>query len=388
MQTFHHLYFENSQKMRALQDQSIDLVVTSPPYPMIEMWDTVFFQQKPAIRNLMAKGDGRAAFEAMHLQLDSVWQEVFRVLKPGGIACINIGDAVRTIRDRFALYANHSRILAQMLQLGFSALPAVLWRKQTNAPNKFMGSGMMPPGAYVTLEHEFVLVLRKGDKRLFPSAADKQLRRQSAYFWEERNVWFSDVWMDLKGTTQHFQDSRTRSRSGAFPFELAYRLINMFSVQKDVVLDPFLGTGTTLCAAMASGRNSVGYEIDAAFSPVINSGLAGNVPLAVRRTEARLEAHCEFVESHFKKKGPFKHCNAPYRFPVVTRQETDLLLQRLKAAEQNSPDQWTATYVEHPEQDFSDLWQRFGNQNNPAASDSTPAKKRKKTVGRQESRFE
>ena len=71
------------------------------------------------------------------------------------------------------LYPNHSRILAAMLKTGFSALPLILWRKPTNAPNKFMGSGMLPAGAYVTLEHEYILILRKGSKREFQQSPEK-----------------------------------------------------------------------------------------------------------------------------------------------------------------------------------------------------------------------
>ena len=79
-----------------------------------------------------------------------------------------------------------------MLELGFTALPCILWRKQTNAPNKLMGSGMLPAGAYVTLEYEYVLILRKGPKREFSRDEDKKRRLESVIFWEERNIWFSD----------------------------------------------------------------------------------------------------------------------------------------------------------------------------------------------------
>ena len=105
----------------------------------------------------MDDGDGNSAFELMHRLFHNMWGEVFRVLKYGGIACINIGDATRTIHKHFRLYLNHARILSKCIELGFSNLPNIIWRKQTNAPNKFMGSGMLPPGAYVTLEHEYVL---------------------------------------------------------------------------------------------------------------------------------------------------------------------------------------------------------------------------------------
>ena len=139
-----------------------------------------------------------------------------------------------------------------------------------------MGSGMLPAGAYVTLEHEYILILRKGGKREFKKESDKQNRRESALFWEERNLWFSDIWFDIKGTpqtlgAQNLGDKTARKRSGAYPFELAHRLINMYSVKGDRVLDPFLGTGTTMAAAMAAGRNSVGYEMDASLGPAISS---------------------------------------------------------------------------------------------------------------------
>ena len=216
MITRHQIYFQDSRNMAALAPDSVDLVVTSPPYPMIEMWDAMFVDQNAEIGNALHKDDGPMSFELMHKQLDAVWQEVWRILKEGGIACLNVGDATRTINSRFRLYPNHSRILNQFLKLGFQALPAILWRKQTNAPNKFMGSGMLPPGAYVTLEHEYILILRKGPKREFNLDAEKQNRRQSAFFWEERNAWFSDVWMDVKGTSQHLSDRAARLRSAAF----------------------------------------------------------------------------------------------------------------------------------------------------------------------------
>ena len=85
---------------------------------------------------------------------------------------------------------------------------------------------MLPAGAYVTLEHEYVLIFRKGAKREFKTEAEKKKRRESALFWEERNIWYSDVWTDIKGTEQALPNAVSRQRSAAFPFNLAYRLIN------------------------------------------------------------------------------------------------------------------------------------------------------------------
>ena len=107
----------------------------------------------------------------MHCLLDTVWRECARVVRPGGFVCVNIGDATRKVGDNFRLYTNHSRVTLTLESAGLQSLPLVLWRKQTTAPNKFMGSDMLPSGAYVTLEHEYILVFRKGDKRVFAGAS-------------------------------------------------------------------------------------------------------------------------------------------------------------------------------------------------------------------------
>jgi DNA modification methylase len=348
LKTTHHLIIGDASRMTAIESNSVHLVVTSPPYPMIQMWDEPFIQQDPRIAKNIGCGQAMEAFERMHRILDAVWDEVGRVLVPGGIACINIGDATRTMQDRFALYHNHSRILSHFLKIGFSALPAILWRKQTNAPNKFMGSGMMPPGAYVTLEHEFVLILRKGDKRSFADQTAKLNRRQSAFFWEERNLWFSDVWMDLKGTVQKMKDNGARLRSAAFPLTLPYRLINMFSVKGDLVLDPFSGTATTLRAAMATGRNSLGYELEPAFEPQILPDPQGFMGQANTLLAERLRNHLAFIETHENAKGPLKHVNRPYGFKVVTSQEKELLFNELAAIQDLGQASYQVAYQTGP----------------------------------------
>ncbi len=356
MLTTHKFIYNNSKQMNDVKTGSIDLVVTSPPYPMIEMWDEVFSKLSRSIAKSLANKDGSTAFELMHRQLDIVWKEVFRVLKPGGIACINIGDAARTINSHFALYTNHARILNCLQRIGFSSLPAIIWRKQTNAPNKFMGSGMLPPGAYVTLEHEYILILRKGNKREFRQPAEKKIRAQSAYFWEERNHWFSDVWMDLKGTSQSLFDNKSRRRSGAFPFELPYRLISMFSVKGDTVLDPFMGLGTTLFAAMATGRNSLGYEIDPWLEKEITSRIEGIVDFSNRRVEKRLEDHLAFAAERIRTKGAMKYLNQPYLFPVMTRQEIHLMINELISVSEDEQNILKAIYSRLPQKKITHCW--------------------------------
>ena len=345
MMTAHKIYFENAQGMSALAPESIDLVVTSPPYPMIEMWDQSFCSANPKISQALQKQKGQEAFELMHGQLDRVWSEVFRVLKTGGFACINIGDATRRLGDNFQLYPNHMRILAQMIDLGLSPLPLILWRKQTNAPNKFMGSGTLPAGAYVTLEHEYVLIFRKGGKREFRRLDQKKLRRESSMFWEERNLWYSDVWMDLKGVRQDLPGGKGhRARSAAFPLELPYRLIQMYSVKGDLVLDPFLGMGTTMIAAIITGRNCVGYELDASFKDPIDASISGAADLGRQQLASRLQQHAEFAAERSRQKGPLKYTNIHYRFPVVSRQEVELFFNEIVSVEKLEAQSFQATY--------------------------------------------
>lgn len=331
--------------MSGVADASIDLIVTSPPYPMIEMWDEVFNTQNQSVGEALALRKGGEAFDLMHCELDKTWQECSRVLKPGGIACINIGDATRTINSSFRLYSNHSHIIQAFAKLGFNMLPVIIWRKQTNAPNKFMGSGMLP-GAYVTLEHEYILIFVKGARRTFDTPEERLCRQKSAFFWEERNKWFSDVWFDLKGISQNMAGSKgTRERSGAFPFELAYRLISMYSVYQDLVLDPFLGTGTTTLAAMAAGRNSIGIEIDDRFQTHITQNIDSTLRAANGKIDERLSNHLEFVREYTVKKGPLKHVNENYQFPVVTKQETKMQLFHVDSFGFSSPDQIAVTYT-------------------------------------------
>jgi len=324
MKTTHKILFGNAIKMEEIEDGSIDLMVTSPPYPMIEMWDGIFSKQNPEIGKALESEEGNRAFELMNRELDKVWKEVYRVLRNGGFACINIGDATRKVGDEFKLYPSHARIMHTCLKLGFSSLPEILWRKQTNAPNKFMGSGMLPAGAYVTLEHEFILILRKGNKRKFLVEQDKKRRQKSAFFWEERNIWFSDVWEDLKGTKQNNIAKEIRERSGAFPFELPYRIINMFSVKEDTVLDPFLGTGTTMMAAMATGRNSIGIEIDKNFKETLFARFGNMVDFSNQLIENRILNHLRFVQERTKVKGGLGYESVTYGFPVMTSQEVEI----------------------------------------------------------------
>ena len=349
MKTTHSILFQDARDLREIPSESVDLVVTSPPYPMISMWDEMFSDQNPEIQKALVCGDGKQAYALIHEILDAVWNEVFRVLKNGRFACINIGDATRKVKDDFCLYPNHARILNYLLSIGFSALPDILWRKQANTPNKFMGSGMLPAGAYVTLEHEYILIVRKGSKREFKTEDEKANRRESALFWEERNIWYSDVWTDIKGTEQKLPKVMSRLRSAAFPFDLAYRLINMYSVKGDVILDPFLGTGTTTTAAMTSGRNSIGVEIDESFQHVICPVANHIVDFSNDYLCDRLIRHAEFVKNRIQNSKPLKYTNRYYDCAVVTSQEQFILLNSLKEVQIRGDNIFEVMYSTEPQ---------------------------------------
>ena len=344
--TQHKIYITASQKMDCLKDGTVDLVVTSPPYPMIEMWDEIMASQNKKIALALTENPS-LAFELMHQELDKVWRECFRLLKEGGLMCINIGDATRTIKGEFQLFNNHARIVDACLKIGFINLPNVIWRKQTNAPNKFMGSGMLPCGAYVTLEHEWILVFRKGDKRAYKREEDKQTRRESSFFWEERNKWFSDLW-EIKGVKQKIKNSQTRDRNASFPLEIPYRLINMYSQQGDTVLDPFCGLCTTNIAAMLTGRNSIGVDIDKNIVPSIKENIQQiEVDELNRIIKKRHLSHLEFIKERETLGREVKHFNKNLGCKVMTSQEVDLNFYYLQEISHKgeSPLSYTCTYL-------------------------------------------
>ncbi|WGI17434.1 DNA methyltransferase [Methanonatronarchaeum sp. AMET-Sl] len=314
--------------MGEIPDNSIELVVTSPPYPMIEMWDSLFQKLNSKTKKHILNGEGTKAFEEMHRELDKVWSELERVLVEGGIVCINIGDATRKIDGSFRVYQNHSRIINKLTELGFDPLPEILWRKPVNSAAKFMGSGMLPPNAYPTLEHEYILIFRNGQKPREFQPKDPE-RYQSAYFWEERNQWFTDLWTDIKGTNQTLQNG-DRDRSAAYPIQIPYRLINMYSTYQDTVLDPFWGTGTTTTAAITTARNSIGIELNQKLINNYKKQTPKIPKIANKLVNKRIENHKDFIQNKIKEGKEFKYQSDNYSFPVTTKQEKSIELYTVK----------------------------------------------------------
>jgi len=272
----HRIIIGDSQQMPEISSSSIHLMLTSPPYPMIQMWDQTFAQTDPKVARLLNRLSSTCSekvvtqiYDLMHQSLSKVWKETYRVLIEGGIACINIGDATRSVNGRFRLFPNHARTIEHMEKIGFTTLPYILWKKPTTKPKykgkgAFLGSGFLPPNAYITLDCEYILLFRKGKLRYFPPK--DPTRYKSALTKKQRNEWFTQIW-SIIGTRQ--TATELERRTAAYPDEIADRLIKMFSIKGDTVLDPFVGSGTTTRVAMKNSRNSIGYEIDSNLLPTI-----------------------------------------------------------------------------------------------------------------------
>jgi DNA modification methylase len=231
------VYNQDSSTMTQVACESVHLVVTSPPYPMIKKWDELY---------------GKVDFEYQHKKLDEVWKECYRILVPGGIACINIGDATRSIGGNFCCYPNYARCLMFCCDLGFNPLVPIFWKKISNRPNAFLGSGMLPPNGYVAQDCEYIAVMRKGELRKFPPK-DEQ-RYASSFSKAERDLWFQQIW-NIRG-------AKSAGKESTFPEEIPHRLIKMFSLVGETVLDPFAGTHTTGRVAKYLERKYIGYEIE------------------------------------------------------------------------------------------------------------------------------
>ncbi len=251
------VHLRTAGALESLAASSVELVVTSPPYPMIPMWDESFARS------------GATTFDQMHEQLAHTWRALPRVLCPGGIAAINIGDALRRVDGSFQLFENHAQVLVDCRKAGLTPLPYVLWKKPTNRANAFLGSGFNPPNAYVTLDCEYVLLFRNG--RLRTSRPQEGVREASRFTKPERDLWFSQVWDGIRGTRQARSD--IARRTGAFPLEVPARLVRMFSLVGETVLDPFCGTGTTLEAAGRLGRHGIGFEAEESLAPILSKRL-------------------------------------------------------------------------------------------------------------------
>jgi len=209
-------------------------------------------------------------------ELDRVWAECARTLVGGGrIVCV-VGDVCvpRKKYGRHYVMPLHADIQVRARALGLDVLTPILWHKIANGATEAIGNGAgfygnpYQPGAVVKNDIEYILFLRKGGEYRTVSQRQKELSMLTR---EELQGWFRSIWTDVRGA------STRNGHPAPYPVELAERLIRMFSFAGDTVLDPFLGTGSTSIAALQTGRNSIGSEIEARYLNMARERLTTHV---------------------------------------------------------------------------------------------------------------
>ena len=256
MGTCHKIIIGDSRLMDEVGDESVHLAVTSPPY-----WQ------------LKDYGNGNQigfdhSYEDYINNLNLVWKECYRVLHKGCRLCINIGDqfARSVYYGRYKVIPIRTEIIKFCETLGFDYMGSIIWQKVTTCNTTggatIMGSYPYPRNGIVKIDYEFILLFKKPGK---PPVIDKRIKEKSRLTKEEWNNFFIGHW--------NFSGEKQGKHLAMFPEELPKRLIKMFSCVSETVLDPFLGSGTTTLAARNLERNSMGYEINEDFIPIIEDKL-------------------------------------------------------------------------------------------------------------------
>jgi site-specific DNA-methyltransferase (adenine-specific) len=249
--TQHVIHQGDSRSLDWIDSGSVHLVLTSPPY-----WTLKEYPLREGQLGAVA------SYDEFHDELEKVWKHCFRVLVPGGRLVCVVGDVCLSRRKhgRHSVMPMHADIVVRARKIGFDNLSPIFWYKIANASyevengSSFLGKPY-EPNAIIKNDVEFILMLRKPGGYRQPT---EQQRIASKLTEQEYQEWFQQVWNGLMGES-------TKEHPAPYPAELAYRLVRMFSFTGDTVLDPFMGTGTTLLAAGRCGRNSIGVEIEPAY---------------------------------------------------------------------------------------------------------------------------
>ena len=263
----HRIVHGDARNLSFLPDQSVHLIVTSPPYFDLKQYAADVPEQLGEIHD----------YESFLDELDRVWAECRRVLVPGGRICCVVGAVTisRKAGGRHHVLPLPSDIQVRSRSLGLDNLTPIIWLKVSNIvleaskSSRFLGKPNLPNGV-VKNDFETIVMLRKPGGYRSPTP---EMEAASRIENDEYFRWFTPIWSDITGAS-------TREHPAPYPVSLAYRLIRMFSFAGDVVLDPFLGSGTTTKAAMLAGRDSVGVEAEPSYIDLISRKMA-NVPFGV-----------------------------------------------------------------------------------------------------------
>jgi len=269
--TQHLVVQGDARDLSLIASESVHLVVTSPPYAMLKEYADVPGQ----LGNM-------PVYEEFLDELDRVWRECLRILVPGGrVACV-VGDVCISRRrgGRHHVLPLSADIQVRTRQLGFDNLTPIRWLKVANIKleasksSRFLGKPNLPNGV-IKNDLENILFMRKPGGYRKPTA---EMERLSFISTDEYVKLFSPVWTDVAGQMR-------RDHPAPYPLEIPRRLIRMFSFVGDTVVDPFAGTGTTTLAAIETGRNSVGVEIDHDYVTTIEKRLGESTVIAAIKVQ-------------------------------------------------------------------------------------------------------
>ena len=255
--TEHKIVFGDSRSLNQIKDKSVQLIITSPPYWQLKDY---------GVENQMGFND---SYEEYINNLNLVWKECNRVLSDGCRLCINIGDqfARSVYYGRYKVIPIRTEIIRFCESLGMDYMGAIIWQKtttmNTSGGGAVMGSFPYPRNGILKMDYEFILIFKKLGT---PPKVTPEQKEASILTKTEWNVFFSSHW--------NFNGVKQLGHIAMFPEELPRRLIKMFSFSGETVFDPFAGSGTTSLAAMKLGRNSVSYEINSEFLPIIQEKLS------------------------------------------------------------------------------------------------------------------
>ena len=217
----------SAENMKELPNNSVHLMITSPPYNVSKEYDSDL-----------------SLSEYLQL-LQNSFKETYRVLVYGGRACINIANIGRKPYIPLSDY-----ISRMMIDIGFNMRGEIIWNKaSSSSPSTAWGSWLSAANPTLRDVHEYILIFSKGDYKR--EKGDKTDTISKEQFLE----WTKSIW------TMNAESAKKIGHPAPFPEELPYRLIQLFSFTDDVVLDPFIGSGTTAISALKSKRRFVGYEI-------------------------------------------------------------------------------------------------------------------------------
>lgn len=259
MKTWHKIIIGDARQMKEVEDESVHLIVTSPPY-----WQLKDYGKEGQI-------GFNDSYEDYINNLNLVWKESYRVLHKGCRLCVNIGDqfARSVYYGRYKVIPIRTEIIKFCESIGFDYMGAIIWQKVTTCNTTggatVKGSYPYPRNGIIKLDYEFILIFKKPGN---PPRVSKEIKELSKLTDEEWKQYFTGHW--------NFPGEKQDKHLAMFPEELPRRLIKMFSFVGETVLDPFLGSGTTSLAAKNLHRNSIGYEINEDFVPIIKEKLGIN----------------------------------------------------------------------------------------------------------------